>query len=151
MERYRFLPALLSPLLLLAACASPPDQIPATYVSGKAYTALGCPELESALETNAERAGELRFQLQDKANIDATQAGIGVIFFPTLLFLEGGDGDDAKEYARLKGERKALVAAVRDKGCPIDLERTDMTAAACDARRGEKCPPAFVQRIPALR
>lgn len=151
MQRKRLLPALLWPLALVTACASPPDQIPATYVSGRTYAAMDCTQLEGALEANAERAGELRFQLQDKANVDATQAGIGVIFWPTLLFLEGGDGDDAKEYARLKGERKALVAAVRDKACPIDLDKTDMTADACDPKRGEKCPSALARRIPALR
>lgn len=151
MQSYRFLSALLAPIAVLAACASPPDQIPATYVSGRAYAAMDCPQLDDALEANAQRAGELRFQLQNKANVDATQAGIGVVIWPLFLFLEGGDGDDAKEYARLKGERGALVAAVRDKGCPIDLDKTDMTAAACDPKRGETCPPALARRIPALR
>jgi len=136
---------------LLSACASPPDDIPATYVSDRPFRSQDCAQLDDALEKNAEQAGSLRFDLHNKANVDAAQTGIALIFLPTLLFLEGGDGEDAQEYARLKGERKALAAVVRDKGCDIDLEKTDVTAKACDPARGEKCHPALLQRIHRLK
>ena len=46
------------------------------------------------------------------------QMGVGlVLFWPTLFFLEGGDGAEAAEYARLKGERDALEQAYTQKKC----------------------------------
>lgn len=143
-------------MAILGACASPPEDIPATYVSMKSYAGLDCAQIEAELESNAVEISELQFVLKDKANVDAAQMGIGVVFFPTLLFLEGGDGEDAKQYARLKGERRALAGQVSKKSCPIDLNETDMTLAAeaCrkNAEAGEKeCPPAIVRRIPLLQ
>ena len=44
-----------------------------------------------------------------------------VLFWPTLFFLEGGDGPEAAEYARLKGEVDALEGVAIQKQC-------DMTA-----------------------
>jgi hypothetical protein len=114
-------------LVLLGACASPPTDIPAAYVPMKTYADLNCQQIETKLESNAVEIGKLQFILQDKANVDASQMGIGIFFFPTLLFLEGGDGEEAKRYARLKGERRALAGQVAQKNCPINLNDTDMT------------------------
>jgi hypothetical protein len=44
--------------------------------------------------------------------------GIGlVLFWPALLFLEGGDGPEATEYANLKGEYEALRENSVSKKC----------------------------------
>lgn len=112
---------------------------------------MDCPQIEAELETNAGEISELQFVLKDKANVDAAQMGIGMIFFPTLLFLEGGDGEEAKQYSRLKGERRALVRQVAKKNCLIDLSETDMAAANETCPEGKKCPPALVRRIPLLQ
>lgn len=45
-------------------------------------------------------------------------AGI-ILFWPALFFLEGGDGPQAAEYSRLKGEREALQQALVQKKCSI--------------------------------
>lgn len=51
------------------------------------------------------RAGELQASLKQKADGDAMQMGVGMLlFWPALFFLEGGDGAQAQEYSRLKGE-----------------------------------------------
>ena len=114
-------------LVLIGACASPPTEIPAAFVPTKTYAGLSCEQIETKLESNAVETGKLQFILQDKANVDASQMSIGIFFFPTLLFLEGGDGKEAKLYARLKGERRALAGQVAQKNCPINLNDTDMT------------------------
>lgn len=142
--------ALLTLALGLGACASPPSEIPGTYVSAKQFADLNCDGLEHALEENAQRASALQFQLQNKANVDATQAGIGVLVWPMFLFLEGGDGADASEYAHLKGERKALVSVVKQKKCAIDLEQTNVIAQPCTGDATD-CPPALARRFPMLR
>jgi hypothetical protein len=47
--------------------------------------------------------------LAAEAGADTAQMAIGlVLFWPALFFLEGGDGPEAAEYARLKGEYEAL-------------------------------------------
>lgn len=141
---------------LFGACASPPEEIPAAFVPMKTYAGLDRRQIGEELESNAEETGQLQFILRNKANVDAAQMGIGVIFFPTLLFLEGGDGKDARRYARLKGERRALAAQVAKKSCPIDLGDTELTLAWQACRKnaeagGKECPPAIVRRIPLLQ
>ena len=55
------------------------------------------------------RTNELYMSLAKEAKADKWQTGIGiVIFWPALFLLEGGDGPEAVEYARLKGEYEAL-------------------------------------------
>ncbi len=49
--------------------------------------------------------------------------GVGlVLFWPTLFFLEGGDGPEAAEYARLKGERDAIEKVSIQKKCAIEFK-----------------------------
>lgn len=48
--------------------------------------------------------------------------GVGlVLFWPTLFMLEGGDGPEAAEYARLKGEYEALRKVAIEKKCDLSL------------------------------
>jgi len=143
-------------LVALAACASPPQEIPATYVPMKTYADLDCQQIQVELERNAEETGELQYTLQDKANVDAAQMSIGIFFFPTLLFLEGGDGADAKQYARLKGQRRSLAGQVAKKNCAIDLNETDMTLTGEVCRpRSEtgkrECLPTIGRRVPLFK
>lgn len=150
----KFFAAMLPALLM--ACASPPEDIPAVYVPMKTYAGLDCGKIGEKLESNAEETSQLQFILKDKSNVDAAQMGIGVILWPTLLFLEGGDGEDAKQYAQLKGERRALAGQVVKKDCPIDLDDTDVTLAWENCRKNaetgkNECPPAIVRRIPLLQ
>ena len=64
------------------------------------------------------RAGELQATIDREAGNDAVQMGIGlVLFWPALFFLEGGDGPQAVEYSRLKGERDAIEQVVIQKSC----------------------------------
>jgi len=156
MKKNRFISLVILLAAGLGACASPPEDIPATYVSMKTYAGLTCEQIEAELESNAEKTSELQFILKDKADVDAAQMGIGVIFFPTLLFLEGGSGEEAKEFARLKGARRALSGQVGKQDCAIDLNDTDVTLAAEACRDnaqhgGKECPPAIVRRVPLLR
>ena len=78
------------------------------------------------------------------------QAAVGlVVFWPLLLALEGGDGPEASEYANLKGERAALEAASRQKGCDVrfvDSEKNGGTQMAI-----QKVAPqtaTFADRLP---
>ena len=73
------------------------------------------------------RTGELHGILKKKADDDAIQMTIGMfLFWPALLFLEGGDGPEALEYARMIGEFDALEKFSVQKECDIDT--TEMFA-----------------------
>lgn len=149
-----FLFALLA-LSLLASCASPPSDIPAQYVSSANFKTQSCQALHEEADKAAVRASDLRYVLKDKANKDAAQLGIGMLFLPTLLFLEGGDGLEAKEYSRLRGTLLAIGDVANEKGCPLEQRALDVvagqTTCAPDQRTSAgKCPPSLIRRIPPL-
>jgi hypothetical protein len=67
------------------------------------------------------RTNKLYHNLKKEADADGAQMAVGlVLFWPALLFLEGGDGPEAAEYAQLKGEFEALRENSVQKKCDID-------------------------------
>ena len=64
--------------------------------------------------------------MQDKnASNDAWATGVGVVlFWPALLFMEG-DGQNAAELGRLRGEAEALEKASIQKGCGLEFQRRE--------------------------
>ena len=109
--------------LALGACASSPEKIQTTYVSPLQYQDYSCPQVAAELSRVTRRAGELQGSLKKDADADAWQVGVGLILlWPVLLALEGGDGPEAAEYSRLKGERDALEQVAIQKNCGIQVE-----------------------------
>lgn len=105
-------------VLILAACATPPDKIASAYVSPVQYADYSCKQVAREMERVSHRASDLYGSLDKTASNDSAQIAVGlVLFWPTLLFLEGGDGPQAAEYARLKGEREALEQVAIEKDC----------------------------------
>ena len=95
--------------LCLSACASNPDKIASSYVSPMQYADYSCKQVALEMTNVSRRVSELYGQLDAEASADTAQMAVGlVLFWPALFFLEGGDGPQAAEYARLKGEREAL-------------------------------------------
>lgn len=108
--------------LVLAGCASQPDKIATAYVSPLQYRDFDCDQLTMESMRVTRRATELYTQLKKTADDDGAQMGVGLIlFWPTLFFLEGGDGPEAAEYARLKGERETIEQVAVQKKCMIDF------------------------------
>ena len=104
--------------MLVVGCASQPDNLQSSYVSPHKYGHYDCDKIYDEMGHVSNRTGDLYFQLKEKADTDAAQMGIGlVLFWPTLFFLEGGDGVEAQEYSRLKGEYEALRAASAEHNC----------------------------------
>lgn len=102
----------------LGGCASQPKEIPAQSVSTIQYNNYSCPQVSQEAERVSGRVNELYSSLKKKADNDAVQMGVGLIlFWPTLFLLEGGDGPEAQEYARLKGEHAALEKVSIQKDC----------------------------------
>ena len=115
---------ILTVTVALAACASSPDKIPAQYVSELQYQSYDCQQLEMEARRISARTGDLYRSVKKLSDNDSAQMGVGLIlFWPTLFFLEGGDGPEAAEYARLKGEADAIERSGISKKCSIPMER----------------------------
>lgn len=126
--------ALVVVMAFLGGCASSPDDITASYISPITYKDYDCDQIGLELQRVTRRAGELHGNLDKKAGADAAQTAIGaVVFWPALFFLEGGDGPDATEYARLKGEREALEQVSILKKCGVPTQ--PVTAATEPAKQ----------------
>lgn len=113
---------LISLIFGVNACASHPDKIGASYVSPIKYADYNCRQIASEQETVNGRTIDLYNRLKKERNADNWQMGIGlIVLWPTLFFLEGGDGVEASEYSRLKGEYEALRQANVQKSCDINF------------------------------
>lgn len=108
---------------LLAGCATPADNIAAAYVSPIGYQGLSCAQLGTEAQAISGRAAAAVGAQNKKATGDAVAMTVGlVVFWPALLFTQG-DGAQAAEVARLKGEMQAIEDAARRKGCGIKFQK----------------------------
>lgn len=56
--------------------------------------------------------------MESEADADDAQMGVGLLLlWPTLFWLEGGDGPQAVEYSQLKGEFATLEKVAIEKKC----------------------------------
>ena len=111
----------LAATMALGACASQPDDIATSYVSSLQYKNYDCDQIAMEMARVERRVGELHARLKKKADDDAGQTAVGlVLFWPALFFLEGGDGPEAQEYSRLKGEYDALEQVAVEKKCTVN-------------------------------
>lgn len=102
---------------LSVGCASGSKEIKATYVSPMTYDAYSCQQLIQETQRLQGRISSVAGDVDQKASGDRVKMGVGlVLFWPTLLFLKG-DGPEAQEYARLKGEHQALEESYVRKNC----------------------------------
>ncbi len=102
----------------LIGCATAPEKIASSYVSPMQYSNYSCDQIALEMTNVSRRVSELYGQLDKEAGADTAQMAVGlVLFWPALFFLEGGDGPQAAEYARLKGEREALETVAVQKKC----------------------------------
>ena len=138
--------------LAVAGCATPPDEMPAQYVSPVQYENYDCDQISAEMERVSRRVNELYLSLKKTADNDAAQMGIGlVLFWPALFFLEGGDSPQAAEYGRLKGEYEALESTAVRKRCtvPTAAKITRWTALARDTAEESCADPGAPKLIAA--
>ena len=140
----------LGSLLLLVGCASNPNKIPASYVSPFKYKSYDCDQIIVEMDYVSKRTVRLFNSLEKDHKNDQAQMGVGLLlFWPTLFFLEGGDGPEAAQYADLKGEFEALRQASVQKRCEIEMESPDEIIekiAEQNKKKRKPGPPANVAR-----
>lgn len=94
----------------------------ASYVSPLEYQDYSCKQLGAEASRVSRKASELHGTLKSEADADTAQMAAGLIlFWPTLFFLEGGDGPQASEYKRLKGEYEAIEQVSIKKNCGLEF------------------------------
>jgi hypothetical protein len=129
-------------------CASDPKDIEAQYVSTSAYQDFDCEQISAESRRVSRRVSELFRNLDEIRSTDETQMAVGMILvWPALFFLEGGDGPQAAEYARLKGEIDALETVAIAKDCDmtefemIREKEREMREATEAAKKAEEYDP----------
>jgi len=119
--------------VLIAGCATQPSDLPTTYVSPNQYQNYSCEQITMEMNRTSRKANELQARLKKDADNDAAQMAVGIIiFWPALFFLEGGDGPEAAEYSRLKGEFEALEEVSVQKKCGVEVQTTTSTVSASE-------------------
>lgn len=106
---------------MLAGCATPPKDIAPAYVSTGLYENLSCAQLRNEAEGVSARAAVAFGQQEKNRSQDAAMTGVALIVFWPAAFFMKGDGADAAEVARLKGEMQAIEQVNRIKNCGIQF------------------------------
>lgn len=109
--------AILAPIAVLIGCAHPADEIAARPVPTSTFSTYECAQIASDSQQVSARLDELKSKVDETAASDERRTAWGILVFPPLLFFLNGDGADAEEYSRLKGEYAALHAASTEKKC----------------------------------
>lgn len=106
--------------LLVSGCASSTDEIQTAYVSPLQYDGYSCEQIATEMQHVSNRVTQVGGQVDDNAQGDDITMGVGlVLFWPALFFIDG-DGPEAQEYARLKGEYEALHTMNVRKSCGLN-------------------------------
>ena len=114
-------------IVAVAGCASSSREIGKAYVSPKKYRDYTCEELHDEAAYISAEVNRLAQSLDTEAKKDNAQAaGFSTLGFFTfgigwigLATLEGGDGPEAVEYSRLKGEFEAVRHMATEKKCRL--------------------------------
>lgn len=107
------------PAILAVGCAHSSEEIAAQPVPTSTYGSYECTKIASEGDRIAARLAELKTEVDETADDDELTTTVGILVFPPLLFFLKGDGAEANEYGRLKGEYAALQEAAVQKQCPI--------------------------------
>jgi len=108
----------LFPAILLVGCAHSSEEIAAKPVPTSTFDSYECTKVVSESDRISARLAELKTEVDETADDDELTTTVGILVFPPLLFFLKGDGADANEYGRLKGEYAALQEAAVQKQCP---------------------------------
>ena len=106
----------------IAGCASSSEAIKPAYVSPLQYQNFTCQQIGAEMERVSRRASEAAgVQDSQRTSDQWATAGAVVLFWPAA-FLVKGDGNNAAELARLKGEFEALEKIGIEKNCNLRVQ-----------------------------
>lgn len=104
-------------LILISGCATSPDAIQAQYVSGFNYSNYYCDTLRNEALKKSDRIQELYKLLSERYDNDVGNATVGtLLWWPSLVNIEG-DGPEALEFSKIKGEYAAMKQVLDSNNC----------------------------------
>ena len=109
--------------VLVAGCASSSAEVKPSYVSPLQYQNLSCQQLGAEAERVSRRASEAAGVQDANKTSDAWTTGAAIVLFWPAAFFVKGDGQNAAELARLKGEFEAIEQASIQKNCGLRFQR----------------------------
>jgi hypothetical protein len=135
-KRFRWL--VIFVLMALVGCAKSTEEIPSAYVSPLIYQDYSCNQLAAEMQRVTRRVYESGVIVDDVAEGDDMAMGVGLIlFWPSLFFIDG-DGPEAAQYARLKGEHEAVEIASIQKECGLKFTNPDADRRADEKKEEEE-------------
>jgi hypothetical protein len=103
------------------------------------YEDYNCKQIGGELERVSRRVNELASQVDSRASGDTAKMTVGLILlWPTLFFIHG-NGPEAQEYGRLKGEYETLEKVSIQKECGYEFKALEPL---------EKSPPETQEQRP---
>lgn len=109
---------------VLAGCASSASEVKPSYVSPLQYQGLNCQQLGQEMERVSRRASEAAgVQDSNRTQDTIVTTGAIILFWPAAFFIKG-DGQNAAELARLKGEFETLERVSNEKNCGLQVRRS---------------------------
>jgi hypothetical protein len=109
--------------MCVSACASSSADIKAAYASPMSYQPYDCTQLAAEADRISARVTQAAGVQDSNRTSDAVLTTVGVVVFWPALFALKGDGNNAAELARLKGEMEALEGEAIRKKCNITFQR----------------------------
>lgn len=107
----------------LIGCASSSTDIKPAYVSPLQYQSLTCEQIGLEMERVSRRAAEAAGVQDSNRTQDAWVTAAAIVVFWPAAFMVKGDGQNAAELARLKGEFEALERVSIEKNCELQVRR----------------------------
>jgi hypothetical protein len=106
----------------MTGCASSAKDVQAQYISPSIYDNYNCQQIGVEMSRLTSEISESAIKVDEQASEDSGTMALGlVIFWPALFFIDG-DGPEAQEYGRLKGEYDALEKASIQKECGYEFK-----------------------------
>ena len=134
MKRVLVLTSLIA-ALTISACAKKSDDVGSQYVSPLQYQSYSCRQIGEEAQRVNDQVARLTGVQDKKAENDAVATGVALVLFWPAAFFVKGNGENASELARLKGELEALEKTSIRKNCHIEFRRAAAEPAASPAKK----------------
>lgn len=121
--------------LTVSACAKKSDEVGTQYISPLQYQSYSCRQIGEEAQRVNDQVARLTGVQDKKAENDAVATGVALVLFWPAAFFVKGNGENASELSRLKGELEALEKASIRKNCHIEFRRAPVEPAAAPAKK----------------
>lgn len=108
--------------MTLSGCASSSSNVTSSYISPLQYNQYSCEQIGAEAGRVSARVSELSGVQDSNATADV-KTGVAVVLFWPAAFFMSGNGQNAAELGRLKGEFQAIEQASIQKNCGFQFRK----------------------------